>query len=101
MIVHAVFANFSLRYPLALHKQGIALEDNKLYEPGLLRTYEVSLDLDNVRNQVQSDNPGEKLVSNDLDWIGLELINFNIQRLDWDCSVTKSYVNQAGTAGIC
>ena len=50
MIVHAVFANFSLRYPLALFKQGIALEDNELYEPGLLRSYEVSLDLDNVGN---------------------------------------------------
>ena len=81
MIVHAVFANFSLRYPLALFKQGIALQDNELYEPGVLRSYEVSLNLDNVRNQVQSDNTGEKLVSNDLDWIGLELINFNIQRL--------------------
>ena len=69
MIVHAVFVNFSLTYPLALFKQGIALEDNELYEPGLLRSYEVSLDLDNVRNQVQSDNPGEKLVSNDFDWI--------------------------------
>ena len=54
---------------MALFKQGIALEDNELYEPGLMRSYEVSLDLDNVRNQVQSYNPGEKLWSNNLDWI--------------------------------
>ena len=42
-------AVFSLRYPLALFKQDIALEDNELYEPGLMRY------LDNVRNQVHSD----------------------------------------------
>ena len=45
---YTVFDNF-FNFNLALFKQGIALEDNELYEPGYMRYF------DTVRNWVHSD----------------------------------------------